>query len=352
MDVEDVNVGVGAVMLPDDVTGPTLLPPPVTPHSSSDVSAPPFTFSTQQESDVRPIVMSPEYVAMVRRRFESGHTLEEIGQQWTAFEMAAQGHQLGSGSASSVSPVTLDPATLEATQNNRVDTTNVPQAVDVPVPDDDMMDGDNVQGEQPFDDEPDQTLQEGYTGGEDEAGGEEEAPEIDEEEDWVVQYNNWIPPGDDHHDQHVGETHGRDYMLDRAQFQRRRINEDGDQSWDFRSGSASSHSRNPLSDPNTHDRQKKYDRWSYKEVERKRKEEDEFAEKLQRHYQHPLWRKCYICELQEVVTPLYQPQAPGGPDVTEFYAGERVQMVCTNCLPAHIGARREDGVPYERRIYH
>eukprot|EP00971_Amphidinium_carterae_P160821 3188642-Amphidinium_carterae.1 len=64
---------------------------------------------------------------MVRERFQRGFTLEEIGQRWAA-----------SGSTSSVSPVTL-----EATQNNRVDTTNVtssPQAVDVPVPEDDMND--------------------------------------------------------------------------------------------------------------------------------------------------------------------------------------------------------------------
>eukprot|EP00971_Amphidinium_carterae_P181069 3591915-Amphidinium_carterae.1 len=71
--------------------------------------------------------MSNEYLAMVRESFQRGFTLEEIGQRWAA-----------SGSASSASPVTL-----EATQNNRVDTTNVtssPQAVDVPVPEDDMND--------------------------------------------------------------------------------------------------------------------------------------------------------------------------------------------------------------------
>eukprot|EP00971_Amphidinium_carterae_P103733 2054078-Amphidinium_carterae.1 len=102
-------------------------------------------------------------------------------------ERAAQ-----SGSASSVSPVTLDPAALEATQNNRVDTTNVLQAVDIPVPEDDMIDEDDVpiQGEtREFEEEPDgepeQMLQEGYMGGEDEVAGEEEAPEFDEEEeDW------------------------------------------------------------------------------------------------------------------------------------------------------------------------
>eukprot|EP00971_Amphidinium_carterae_P279956 5557458-Amphidinium_carterae.1 len=74
------------------------------------------------------------------------------------------------------------------------------------------------------------------------------------------------------------------------------------QSWDFRSGSASSTSRNPLSNPDTNDRHLKYDRWGYKEVEVKRREEDEFAEKLRKHHQHPLWRKCYICELQGTQT--------------------------------------------------
>eukprot|EP00971_Amphidinium_carterae_P307625 6113381-Amphidinium_carterae.1 len=63
--------------------------------------------------------MSNEYLTLVRQRFDRGYTLDEITQRWTAMERAAQ-----SRSASSVSPVTLDPASLEATQNNRVDTTN------------------------------------------------------------------------------------------------------------------------------------------------------------------------------------------------------------------------------------
>eukprot|EP00971_Amphidinium_carterae_P196318 3895312-Amphidinium_carterae.1 len=206
--------------------------------------------------------MSNEYLALVRQRFERGYTLDEITQKWAAMERTAN----HSGSASSVSPVTL-----ETTQNNRVDTTNVtssPQAADVPVPEDDMIDDDvPVQGEtQVFEEEPDgepeQSLQEGYMR---EEGGEEEPPEFDEEEDWVHEYNAWVPPDDDHHDQHVGESHGRDYMIDRARFQRRRLNEDGDQSWDFRSGSASSTCRNPLSNPDTNDRHLKYDRWGYKE---------------------------------------------------------------------------------------
>eukprot|EP00971_Amphidinium_carterae_P062539 1237893-Amphidinium_carterae.1 len=112
--------------------------------------------------------------------------------------MERAGH---SGSASSVFPVTLDPATLEGTQNHRVDTTNVKQALDISVLEKDMIDEGDVpyQGKtQVFEEEPDgepeQMLQEGYMEGEDEVGvwrarevgGEEEAPEFDEEEeDWV-----------------------------------------------------------------------------------------------------------------------------------------------------------------------
>eukprot|EP00971_Amphidinium_carterae_P093621 1852638-Amphidinium_carterae.1 len=130
-----------------------------------------------------------------------------------------------SGSASSVSPVTLDPAALEVTQNNRVDTTNMLQAVDIPVPEEDMIDENDVpyQGEtQVFEDEPNgeppQSLQEGHMEGGDEAGGEEETPEFDdeEEEDWVHEYNTWVPQDDEYENHHVGETHGRDYTLDRA----------------------------------------------------------------------------------------------------------------------------------------
>eukprot|EP00971_Amphidinium_carterae_P326059 6456672-Amphidinium_carterae.4 len=58
------------------------------------------------------------------------------------------------------------------------------------------------------------------------------------------------------------ETHGRGYTLDRASFPRRRLNEAGDQSWDFRSGSASSTSRNPMSHADTNDRHLNYDRWN------------------------------------------------------------------------------------------
>eukprot|EP00971_Amphidinium_carterae_P325741 6456165-Amphidinium_carterae.1 len=219
--------------------------------------------------------MSNEYIEKVHRRCERSYTLEEIGQRWAA-----------SGSASSVSPVTMDMAQSTVT--------SPPQAVDVPVSDDDMyQDQAPFQGEsQRFEDEPDgepdHSLQERSMG---EEGGEEEPPEFDEEEDdWVHEYNSWIP-SEDVTDEHVGYTHSRDHSIDRASFQRRRLNEDGDQSWDFRSGSASSTSRNPLSNPDTNDRHLKYDRWGYKEVEVKRQEEDEFAEKLKRHHQHPLSRK-------------------------------------------------------------
>eukprot|EP00971_Amphidinium_carterae_P056194 1108612-Amphidinium_carterae.1 len=134
MEDEDVN-NFGEELLPDAVTGPQLLPPPVTPHSSSDASA----FSSQQETTVRPserLVMSNEYLTMIRERFQRGYTLEEIGQRWAA-----------SGSASSVSPVTL-----EMTQNI---VTTSPQAVDVPVPDDDMNDVPFEGESQGFEDEPD-----------------------------------------------------------------------------------------------------------------------------------------------------------------------------------------------------
>eukprot|EP00971_Amphidinium_carterae_P109163 2161570-Amphidinium_carterae.1 len=69
-------------------------------------------------------------------------------------------------------------------------------------------------------------LQEGYMEGEDEVGGEEEAPKFDEEEeDWVHEYNSWpeswVPHDDKYEENHVEETHGRDYTLDQARFQRR-----------------------------------------------------------------------------------------------------------------------------------
>eukprot|EP00971_Amphidinium_carterae_P120949 2395948-Amphidinium_carterae.1 len=254
---EAMSDNTGGEFIPDAVTGPNLSPPPVTPYSPSETTAP-FTFSDQQEATV----MSNEYLAQCRERYRAR------------------------SADSSVSPVTLG-----------VDTANVtaaPQAVDVPVSDDDDMDNVPNEGEsQEFqdgedepEDEPDQLFDEGAE--------EEEAPMFE----WYLERGDRVED-EDVTDNEVGQTRSRDYRVDRARYQRRRINdyEAGDEWWDFRSGSASLSGRDPWSQAGTNDRHVVYTRWNYKELQGKRQAEDAFAEKLKRHHQHPLWRKCYICEL-------------------------------------------------------
>eukprot|EP00971_Amphidinium_carterae_P349648 6491126-Amphidinium_carterae.1 len=315
MYVDDVNNNLGDELAPDAVTGPLLSPHPVTPQSPLEVTAPaPFTYSNQQEATV----ISNEYLAQIRNRLHAGYTLEEIRERWEA-----------SGLASTINTVT------------------VPQPVDVPVPDDEadpmQFEGESHEFEDETDGEPEQLYDEydeGMGGVEDAEGGEEEAREFDEEEHWYFEQS--AQDKDVTEEGEVGETHGRGYTLDRASFQRRRLNEAGDQSWDYRSSeAASSTSRNPLSHAETNDRHLHYDRWTYKQVEDKKREHDEFAEKL---------KASSASALEEVLH--MRLERPRAPDALEFYAGEDVQMVCTNCLPAHVERRQEADVPFERRIFH